>query len=512
MKNLHLKILALALISVGVGVCAYKVNQLGLPLTPTDETQVWTVEATLRFDGTGESAKIGLAIPSEPPDFAVLDEDFISSGFGLVTGEAGPNRVAQWAARRLSGTQTLYYRITLTEDEDAHGDRSRPVPAYPDIPEYSDPERSAVFALLDNVRSRSADIASFTQELLRRFNDPTPDPEISVLRDEGNRAVQRVQKLQYILAGAHIPTRIAWTLKLVDGMRNGSLDPWLGVYNGQQWLTFNPETGERGFPDDILLWRVGDSPLVELEGAQDWDVSFSVARAPRDVMGLAQQRARLVGSQILDYSLLALPLATQNVYKILLTVPLGALVVVLLRNFVGLKTFGTFMPVLIALAFRETQLVWGIILFSTLVSLGLLVRFYLERPKLLLVPRLASMLIIVILIMVGVSILGHRLGMQQGLSIALFPMVILAMTIERMSITWDENGPKDAILAGIGSLFVAAIGYLVMTHPLLGYLVYVFPELLLVLLAVTLLAGRYTGYRLSELWRFRAVAKAVSNR
>ena len=192
--------------------------------------------------------------------------------------------------------------------------------------------------------------------------------------------------------------------------------------------------------------------------------------------------------------------------------PLGALVVVLLRNFIGLRTFGTFMPVLIALAFRETELLWGCILFSVIVALGLIVRFYLERLKLLLVPRLASMLTIVILIMAGVSVVSHKLGMEHGLSIALFPMVILAMTIERMSIVWDENGPKDAMLSGLGSLAVAAVGFLVMTHPLAEYLAFVFPELLLLVLAFTLLAGRYTGYRLSELWRFRSAARAITNK
>jgi len=35
----------------------------------------------------------------------------------------------------------------------------------------------------------------------------------------------------------------------------------------------------------------------------------------------------------------------------------------------------------------------------------------------------------------------------------------------------------------------------------------VFPELLLVVLAATLLLGRYTGYRLFELWRFRELAR-----
>jgi len=168
--------------------------------------------------------------------------------------------------------------------------------------------------------------------------------------------------------------------------------------------------------------------------------------------------------------------------------------------------------VLIALAFRETELLWGCILFSVIVALGLIIRFYLERLKLLLVPRLASMLTIVILLMAGVSVISHKLGMEHGLSIALFPMVILAMTIERMSIVWDENGPKDALLSGLGSLAVAAVGFLVMTHPLAEYLAFVFPELLLLVLAFTLLAGRYTGYRVSELWRFRASARAITNK
>jgi len=36
--------------------------------------------------------------------------------------------------------------------------------------------------------------------------------------------------------------------------------------------------------------------------------------------------------------------------------------------------------------------------------------------------------------------------------------------------------------------------------------VFTFPELLLVVLAVVVLAGRYTGYRLLELRRFKALA------
>lgn len=198
-----------------------------------------------------------------------------------------------------------------------------------------------------------------------------------------------------------------------------------------------------------------------------------------------------------------LPVQTQNIYRILLMIPVGALLIVLLRNVVGVKTFGTFMPILIALAFRETELLWGLILFTSLISLGLLFRFYLEYLKLLLVPRLASVLIIVIMLMLAISVISYKLGFERGLSLALFPMVIITMSIERMSLVWEELGSTEAIKQGIGTLAVAALGYLLMSSHYIGHLVFTFPELLLIILAATLLLGRYTGYRLTELWRFR---------
>jgi hypothetical protein len=83
----------------------------------------------------------------------------------------------------------------------------------------------------------------------------------------------------------------------------------------------------------------------------------------------------------------------------------------------------------------------------------------------------------------------------------------MAMTIERMSIVWEERGPAEALKEGLGTLIAAALIYLVMIQPPVRHFVLVFPELLLVLLALTLLMGRYTGYRLTELMRFKALAE-----
>ena len=50
------------------------------------------------------------------------------------------------------------------------------------------------------------------------------------------------------------------------------------------------------------------------------------------------------------------------------------------------------------------------------------------------------------------------------------------------------------------------IAYVFMDMSWLEHLIFTFPELLLVVLAMVVMAGRYTGYRLLELRRFRALS------
>jgi predicted Na+-dependent transporter len=104
------------------------------------------------------------------------------------------------------------------------------------------------------------------------------------------------------------------------------------------------------------------------------------------------------------------------------------------------------------------------------------------------------------------SIFSIGLDVDRGISIALFPIVILTMVIERLSITWEETGALEAIKEAAGSLFIAVIGYFVMTSNQLEHLMFNFPELLLFILALFLTVGRYTGYRISELMRFKDLA------
>ncbi len=503
MVNRHLYFLAAVLVALSLSLFAYKVTVLGFPTRPQEQRQVWNVEAALSFESGPAAVKATLRIPSLTPGFTLLDENFVSRGFGVSTRNASAGREAQWAVREASGRQTVYYRALVYKDPQRVIEDT--TPPFPAPPQLDEPSQIALDGLIQEVRRQSADVASFTVELLRRIKAGETDPYVSLFIKKRTTAAERAELATVFLAGAQIPARVAHGIALRD--QSGPVHPGvlLEVHDGLQWLYFDPVTLQQGLPPDFLIWWRGDEGIADLEGGSDLGVTLAVQKNLFDAMLVAERRAEQRGSHSADFSLLTLPIATQSVYTVLLLIPIGALVIMLLRNVIGVKTFGTFMPVLVALAFRETRLIWGLLLFATIVSLGLLIRFYLEKLRLLLVPRLTCVLTIVVLLMAGISVISQKLDIQPGLSIALFPMVIISMTIERMSIVWEERGASESIQEGVGSLLVAAIAYLVMGNTYLEHLVFVFPELLLLVIVAALLLGRYTGYRLLELRRFKAM-------
>ena len=496
--------LAALLTAIGLSMFFYKWLALGFPVTDNQKTPIWTIETAIRFDSGPGRIKVNLQIPTLTPGFRTLREYNVSKGYGFGLNYVSGGREAQWAIRRSDGPQTLYYRRVVYADTGS--DQSDTTPPFPPPPVINEPFKTAVEVIVSDVQDHSADAASFVAELLRLANDPSPDANVELLLDDANSAAEFVQTMTTILASARIPARMIRGVVLQDRQRRLEPLPWLEIHDGDRWRYFNPNTGEETLPDRYLIWWRGSEPLVRVEGGSNVEVNFAVQKNHLDSMAVAEQRAALDQSMLVDFSLFSLPIRTQAVYSVLLMIPIGALVMVLLRNIVGIDAFGTFMPVLIALSFRETQLFWGVMLFTLLVTLGLSIRFLLERLRLLLVPRLGAVLIVVVLLMLIISVVSHKMGMETGLSVALFPMVIIAMTIERMSVVWEEQGAADALRGGAGSLVVAIFAYLAMGMNWLEHLIFTFPELLLLILSAVILLGRYTGYRLVELRRFKVLA------
>lgn len=497
----HLYGLMLTLFLLGFGLFFYRHFVLDVPLTDNENINSWMIEANLHFTTEHNSpVKASFIIPYMPPHFTIIDEYFVGQNYGITTNLEGYNRLAVWSLRRSMGKpQSLYYRAIIRDTE--HSEVRLPHPPRLKVQVLDETMQMAVDTIVNRARQSSADIQTFAQATLNELNKQDGHAKLLVgnIYNESNLVDAAILVLNQVKIYA-MPIKGVYLTQ----QNKANFKLFLAVFNGKQWVYINPRTSSAGLPKDFFVWQYGQAPLFEITGGKKPLFTMTVSPTPINALSIAKSHS-LQSSPLLKFSLLQLPVHVQDTYKILLMLPIGSFVILLLRNFIGLKTFGTFMPVLIALAFRETHVIWGIVLFVTIVSFGLVARFYLEKLRLLLVPRLACVLTIVVLLMIFISVMSQNLGLDSGLSVALFPMVILTMTIERMCISWDERGAQDALKSGVGSIVAAVLAFWAMNNPPLQYLIFAFPELLLVLLSIILAFGQYRGYRFTELFRFNVL-------
>lgn len=496
------------LLLLGLGSAAYKHWYLGFPLMPGQTQTVWTVEARIEFKATGQPVKASLNLPDDTDTLVVVESVATSPGYGfeLITSKEHERR-GVWSARESHDTQTLFYKTNVYRGKGKPRQEWVREPEPAEKPIFTEPKATAANALLSDAYEQSADAETLAIQLIERLNAKEPDDNVRAVLEGAKSRAQKNQLLMALLRSAEVPVRLLRGIELTDVGRRQKLQELIEVYNGDRWIAVDPRNGELGISKTFLPWQRGDQWLVQVEGGKDSSLSFSVIANERAGRNVAILLGREEQAGLVDFSIYSLPVEFQNTFAILLLIPIGALVVVVLRNLVGIRTSGTFMPILIALAFLQTTLLVGIFLFVVVVGVGLLIRGYLSRLNLLLVPRLAAVLIVVIGLYVSLSVIGFKMGLVGALSVTYFPMVIIAWTIERMSVLWEEEGAREVMIQGGGSLLTAVLAHLAMTERHVAYLFFAFPELLLVVLAIILAIGQYTGYRLSELRRFEPLTR-----
>ncbi len=496
-----LYLIALALSFTGIGLTLYKINQLHFPFFPNERVPVWTIGATINFEATGEPVDVILTLPTNNNKLTILDTSQSSDEYGFNTFASNNIDYARWTRREATGRQTLYFSINAIEngDHDHTSDTSPPPQAASPHIVLSSAEEKVAARILKKAYRLSSNDESLTTELIKLINSQ----EYS---EQNSR--KDIAKLTYnLLSTAGIPSRLAVGLEIHSTKRAQYPLYFIEIYNNDRWIIFNPITAKQGVPEGTILWRRGGDSLVDVLGGKHSSISFSVVKSPLSAKQVAIRKSQLeeTSATLLDFSIYTLPAESQKAFKTILLVPIGALIVVFLRIIVGIRTSGTFMPILIALAFMQTSLIPGLLMFIAIVSVGLLIRFLVTSLHLLLVARISAVVIVVIMLMALfsiISIISIKLGLNQVMTITFFPMIILAWTIERMSILWEEEGPKEVIIQGSGSLLMASFAYLGMSNILMQHLSFNFPELLFVILALLLLMGQYSGYRLTELRRF----------
>ena len=476
----------------------YKINFLNFSLIPQTKTPVWTIESHIVFQPVDKDVKVLLPRAQSDKNFKVLDESIIAKGYDV---EEGKDKFIL-SAHDVKSQQDIYYRL-LIYDVKPNNDLLSSYKKLPVVQPLMDDEMLRIATELIALSKEKEGTPA--EQLLQLINqDEANELVLSFVPARGNLK-DKTERLIDLLALQNVSAQMIRGVKLEEGKKSLSADVMLSVYDDAEhvWKTYDVETGAQGLPENFIAFQRGNASLVDVTGGKDSSIRYSVLKSLDSSFSMARHRAKNMHKEtFFNYSIYNLPLDQQNALKWLMVFPLAILIVVLIRNVIGMKTMGTFTPMLISMALVETGFGAGLLCFSLIVGIGLAIRFLLSKFNLLLVPRISAVVVFVILIIQVCSIVGYQMNWQVASSALFFPIIIIAWIIERASIIWEEEGLHHAVKEVVCSVIAAIIIYFIIVNEPIRHVMFAFNELNLVILFLIMLLGTYTGYRLSELRRF----------
>ncbi len=211
-----------------------------------------------------------------------------------------------------------------------------------------------------------------------------------------------------------------------------------------------------------------------------------------------------------------------NTIALLLLLPVIATIVAVMRQVVGITTFGIYTPSIITLSFLIIGMYAGLITLATAILIGFLARIVLKKVRMLFIPKMAIVITVVSLILFLIIILSVTLQLFDAnfLSIAIFPMLILSTLVEKFVATESGKGLSSSLIVMFSTILVSIIAYFLtggeinlgfatLRFNLIKNVILSLPELLLILIVLNILLGKWSGLRILERIRFREVLRHI---
>lgn len=508
-RRIHLGILA-SLWIIPAALVAYRVAFMGYSLVPTIPGKAYKVvfEGTVAGD-PGQEVSVRVALPQDHGGLQVTEEHVESGVLSFSLLFKDRVRWGLWSGPLEGGFGFISYSAILVKRPSQRQKQEVPsLGEYP--PDIDKGQRTIALEMVE--KWKGLDLASRFKAIREALLNDWSGVEVQEGHIEAWRRMMenrgKSTAIAILFRAAGLPTKVIEGL-VVSGKAQAPITKWLEVWTGGSWERMAVEDMALIPPSMVVIPLRGDGgETVEVDEGKMLGSYWSVSQERLSGWREHFERIRTSAHPLDRWSLFRLPEQYQETFRILMLVPLGALIVCILRNVVGFPTFGVFMPVLMALAFRNTGLAYGLGIFSAVTLVGYVLRRFLERLRLLLVPRLSVVLSVVILMFTFVALLGNQFGRKELMAVGLIPFVILTMTIERMFVIAEETGVRVALRTAAGSAMVASLTYELVGSEALQLTFFVYPELLLMVAGLQVLVGRYTGYRLSELVRFKVLGRS----
>lgn len=194
----------------------------------------------------------------------------------------------------------------------------------------------------------------------------------------------------------------------------------------------------------------------------------------------------------------------------LLILPILASLIAAARHILGLATYGTFIPAVIALIWAESGLGLGLFLFLFLIFWGAANRQLIKKisQKGFRINYLPRMSILLLVLSCGILFLAlvPTFGWVFKEPTAISSLLILILVIHNLIESQVTLSSREAQTMFWETALFSLVGFFLFRWNFLNLLVLAHPGLtLLLILTFNIFVGRYLGFRLLEYYRFKSI-------
>lgn len=198
----------------------------------------------------------------------------------------------------------------------------------------------------------------------------------------------------------------------------------------------------------------------------------------------------------------------ENTVALLLLLPLVATLVSVIHYIVGFSGYGIFMPTMIAVALMATGVGSGLILFAVILAITLLSNLLVKKLKLHFWPARSITLLFVSMGIFGGMVLASFIKMVDVGKISIFPILFMILLTEEFARTQLIKSKREAVRLTMGTLVLAGAGAMIMGVEGIEEMVLNRAEIvILIVVIINVLVGRYGGIRLTEIKRFKGAIR-----
>ncbi len=515
----------------------YKSQYLNMSLIPQEAKNLWDIEISLNWKIASQDSRLNadnLILPLLQSTPSQIIKSVITSPTGnkvSVIENAGgpllklaPKEVEKKRTFAVSAKLQLFGHSDLTQTELNGKLDPLEETKYKDLSALSD-------AALEDLKSLSSSLIFTTDTSLQKLrkiffymsDEMILQPNVDDIREViGLNSGSQIGQAKLLTALARlndIPARMAFGVQILDqgNKKNYKYQRvfYTEVFINGRWAPINPNHKEFGsLPDDFVVVHRDCEDLILILNHRDL-LSIYAEPIKFTNFGTSEEYVGKLSNDHKFWSLLSLhrfPLSIQAIFFGLLLIPFGTVILSFCRVMIGVNTFGIFTPILLTLFFLETSFIFGFSFFVLVVVLGFLQRYILDKFYLLAVPRLSILLTIVIMLYVGFALIIEYFGFLNvgDRNLNYFPIVIITVFIERLSIYFIEEGPRNTLKTAGGTLLVATLCYVLLSFTWLKVFLFNNPELLLLSIGLNIFIGSYKGYRLMEYIRFSGLKGSAS--